>query len=354
MSAAEAGIGRAGGLGSQRRVRGPDASKLLVVRPEGPLATGRILDLGAFLSRGDVLVVNDAATWPSSFETALDRTRVEVRLAARRGTDTFRAVLFGDGDHHVPTERRGPPPEVTPGARLVARGLTFVVEAVDAASPRLVELRVESARPTAEALLLAGRPVQYAHMDDELALWDVQTLFASRPWSFEMPSATRLLSARGLAALRGRGVVVVPLTHGAGLTSTGDAALDARLPFDEPYDIPEATAEAVRAARAAGRRVVAAGTSVVRALEGSFAANGSVVAGGGTTSWLGAAGVPLHAVDAMLTGLHVPGESHFELLRAFLPQARLDAATALAAREGWVAHEFGDAMLVFRGPLLTF
>ena len=111
-----------------------------------------------------------------------------------------------------------------------------------------------------------GRPIQYSHVLSPLALWDVWTPIASVPVAFEAPSAGFVLDRRALAAMQERGIGFVTLTLAAGLSSTGDATLDARLPFDEPYRIPAATATAIRRSVNRGGRIVAIGTTVVRAL----------------------------------------------------------------------------------------
>jgi S-adenosylmethionine:tRNA ribosyltransferase-isomerase len=199
------------------------------------------------------------------------------------------------------------------------------------------------------ALYAAGRPVQYSYLTRDLALADVQTPIAGRPWAVEMPSAARTVTVSLLRALRARGVGLAALTHGAGLSATGDPILDAALPLPERYEIPDATAAAIAGTRLRGGRVVAVGTTVVRALEGSAVQNhGEVRAGAGVTDLrIGASHVPA-VVDGLLSGLHEPGSSHFELLTAFAPRAFLEGAARHAEAAGYLAHEFGDACLVLR------
>ncbi|OLD15436.1 MAG: hypothetical protein AUJ01_12175 [Acidobacteria bacterium 13_1_40CM_3_65_5] len=130
-----------------------------------------------------------------------------------------------------------------------------------------------------DGLARHGRPIQYAHVPMPLALWDVWTPIASLPAAFEPPSAGFALDWRSIRAMCERGIAFVTITHAAGISSTGDAELDRRLPFDEPYRIPEATAAAIWRTRAAGGRIVAVGTTVVRALEHAAAYDGVVRAG---------------------------------------------------------------------------
>ena len=119
----------------------------------------------------------------------------------------------------------------------------------------------------------AGAPVQYAHRAEQLPLYAVQTAYAARPWAAEMPSAGRPLTWDVLLGLRRAGVEIATLTHAAGLSSTGDAALDRALPWPERYEIPRAHGDAIARDAARGGRVIAVGTTVVRALEASGAAS---------------------------------------------------------------------------------
>lgn len=165
-----------------------------------------------------------------------------------------------------------------------------------------------------------------------------------------MPSAGRVLTSRLLREVRLHGVAVASLTHAAGLSSTGDPAVDAILPLPERYDVPPETAEAVARARSAGGRVIAAGTTVVRALEGCAAENrGRLRPGEGVTAIRVGPGFQPAIVDGLLTGMHEPGTSHFDLMQAFAPGPLLEAAHRQAESVGYLGHEFGDACLVLGG-----
>jgi S-adenosylmethionine:tRNA ribosyltransferase-isomerase len=189
--------------------------------------------------------------------------------------------------------------------------------------------------------------VQYAYLRAPLALSHVQTAYAARPWAAEAPSAGLPLTWALLQRLAAGGVSVRALTHAAGLSSTGDAALDARLPLPERYHIPQEAVDAVAEARAVGGRVIAAGTTVVRALEGAAAAaGGTLVAGEGVTDLRLGPSSRLRVVDGLLTGIHEPESSHFALLTAIAPRALLLEALAAAESEGYLGHEFGDSSLV--------
>jgi S-adenosylmethionine:tRNA ribosyltransferase-isomerase len=323
--------------------RPPAEVKLRYVGP-GPYRDLSFEALPSLLGPGDVLVLNDAATLPASLRAG----QAEVRLAGEQPDGSFRTVLFGPGDFRDRTEDRAPPPKVDAGHRFrFADDLSAVVEAISTASPRLVTLRFEqSGAALWAALYRHGRPVQYSYLREPLPLQAVQTGYAARPWASEMPSAGRPLRWPLLTRLKERGVQVHTLTHAAGLSATGDAALDAALPLPERYEIPEATVRAV----AQARRVVAVGTTVVRALEGNARANqGVLTAGAGETDLVIGPGSSLSVVDGILSGMHEPGSSHFSLLTAFAPEGLLLEAAAHAENAGYLIHELGDSTLVLPG-----
>jgi S-adenosylmethionine:tRNA ribosyltransferase-isomerase len=327
----------------------PTAShKLLHVDPtRGTHAHHRVRDLPQLLAQGDLLVVNDAATLPASFRIA--RGDAELRLVRRGETDAdWTAVLFGKGDFRTPTEERAEPPRVRVGERIELEGGTFVtVTRVDPEEPRLVDVRfASSGAELFRALYGAGKPVQYAYLAREHELWDFQNAFASRPWALEMPSAGHFLDWEMLLALKARGVGLAHLTHAAGISSTGSPELDRRFPLPERYEISARTVRAVRATREKKGRVVAVGTTVVRALEASHAVNGELVAGTGEARLLLGPGFRPKVVDGILSGMHENGTSHFALLRAFASADLLRDALVEADRAGYLQHEFGDATLL--------
>jgi S-adenosylmethionine:tRNA ribosyltransferase-isomerase len=275
-------------ISADRPVQRPLRAKLLVVDTRGEITHAPRVAFVEFLRPGDLMIANDAATLPASLrgEHVPSGGPVEVRLAGRRSlaphnVRRFSAVVFGAGDYRTRTEDRPPAPPLKPGDRLVLGPLSATVERL-LGHPRLVALRFDGPPDAIWAgLARHGRPIQYAHVPAPLALWDVWTPVAGPPVAFEPPSAGFALDWRALAALRNRGVAFGTLTHAAGLSSTGDAELDRRLPFDEPYRISPATAVAIRRARARGGRVVAVGTTVVRALEHAASGDGRVRAGDG-------------------------------------------------------------------------
>ncbi|HEX4452003.1 MAG TPA: S-adenosylmethionine:tRNA ribosyltransferase-isomerase [Kofleriaceae bacterium] len=309
------------------------AVRLVVVGPEPSLT--ELARLPELLAPGDLVVVNDAATLPASLRgTTAHDERFELRLSGPiDGTRLF-GVVMDDGDFQTRTEDRGPPPNIRAGDRIALGALSATVIAC---AGRRVEL-VVNARPDVlwAHVYASGAPIQYAHRPNALPLYAVQTAYASRPFAAEMPSAGRPLTWNVLFGLRRAGIELATLTHAAGLSSTGDAALDRALPWPERYEIPQRTLDAI----ARVRRVIAIGTTVVRALESAHEP------GAGTATLRLDGRYRPRVVDGIVSGLHVPGESHFELLSAFAPADQLERAMELAAAHGLSGHEFGDVCLV--------
>ena len=337
-------------------VQRPADAKLLIIDENGRLRHAPRHAFSDFLRRGDLVVANDAATLPASLDGSHVPTGapIEVRLAGRRSLApddvlVFTTVVFGAGDYHVRTEHRPPPPALPVGDRLVLGPLTATIEAV-LGHPRLVSIRFDGTVDRVWAgFARHGRPIQYAHVDEPLSLWDVWTVLAGVPAAFEPPSAGFVLDWRTLADLRTQGIEIATLTHAAGISSTGDAELDRRLPFDEPYDIPGATAHAVAAVRERGGRIIAIGTTVVRALEHAAGRDGVVPSGPGLATNRITADTRLRVVDALVSGVHEPGTSHYELIRALADDGTLERANSEMAARGYRIHEFGDTVMIHRG-----
>ena len=333
-------------------VQRPATAKLLVIDRRGTIEHRARSAFAQLLRPGDLVVANDAATLPASLHGTHARTggRVEVRLAGRRSLDPsevrhFSAVVFGDGDFRTRTEERAPPPLLEPGDRLELGPLLATVEC-RLNHPRLVLLRFDgSPRQIWTGLARHGKPIQYSHIRAPLALWDTWSPLAGPPVAFEPPSAGFILSWRLLAALAARGVRFATITHAAGLSSTGDPKLDALFPLDEAYRIPASTASAVNRTRAANGRIVAIGTTVVRALEHAASIDANVAAGEGLATQRIGPSSRLRVVDAILSGTHESGTSHYELLRAFAADATLRRMDHELNLHGYRTHEFGDSIL---------
>lgn len=334
-------------------IQRPADARLLIVNSRGQITNALRSSFPNLLHPGDVVIANDAATLPASLFGVHGRSRraIEVRLAGWEsvGPDEvkqFSAVIFGEGDYHTPTERRPSPPELRPGDTLKLGPLRAAVIRL-LGHPRLASIRLEGPSPRIwEVLARYGRPIQYSHIATPLAIWDSWTPIAGPPVAFEPPSAGFTLDWRTIDAIHRRGVHFATITHAAGISSTGDEELDARLPFDEPYRIPESAARSIHIARAGGGRVIAIGTTVVRALEHCVSVHGSVRKATGMACNKIGPTTELRAVDAVLSGTHEPGTTHYNLLAAFVDEPTLQRMDHILERDGYRTHEFGDSVFV--------
>jgi S-adenosylmethionine:tRNA ribosyltransferase-isomerase len=190
-----------------------------------------------------------------------------------------------------------------------------------------------------------GRPIRYGEPAEPWPIATYQTVFAIEPGSAEMPSAARGFTAELVTALVSAGVVVAPLLLHCGVSSpeAGEA------PQPERYRVPAETAALVNAARAAGRRVVAVGTTAVRALETVADARGTVHPGEGWTELVISPERAVRAVDGLITGWHEPEASHLELIAAVAGHEMIERSYATAHALGYHGHEFGDFHLVLPG-----
>lgn len=308
-----------------------DGVRMLVTdRAGGAQHDAAFRDLATFLRRGDLLVVNDSATIPAALAArgaggATFALHVSSRISAELwvAEPRERAVAAG--------ERAG----------LDDRGSVTFLAPVDAERPRLWYVLLDLPRSVDAFLTLHGRPIRYRYVTEELPLAAYQTVFARVPGSAEMPSAGRPFSARVLDDVRAAGVELAAITLHTGVSS---AERDER-PYREWFDVSATAAAAVNAARRRGGRVIAVGTTVVRALE-SAAARGVAVAANGWTDLIVTRERGASVVDALLTGFHEPQASHLDLLRAFAREDVLESAYARAIAAGYLWHEFGDVHLL--------
>jgi len=340
-------------IAAHKAIQRPPQARLLVIDTRGEFSHARRSSFVKFLNSGDLVVANNAATLPASLSGVHLRTglSLEVRLAGRASLSLedqpcFSAIVFGAGDYHLRTEDRPAPPALAPGDLISLGPLTGTVESL-LNHPRLISIRFNVPGDTFWAgLSRHGRPIQYTHIQEPLAIWDTWTSIAGPPVAFEPPSAGFVLDWRTISSLRGNGIGFATITHAAGISSTGDPDLDRRLPFDEPYEISELTARLVNETRKLGRRIIAIGTTVVRALEHSASMDGHVHAGAGLATQRIDKTTQLQVVDGILSGTHETDTSHYQLLRAFADDDTLSIANRELDAHGYRTHEFGDSVLI--------
>jgi S-adenosylmethionine:tRNA ribosyltransferase-isomerase len=320
-----------------RGLQRDEVRMLVAERATGRFADARVRDLPAVLTPGDLLVVNTSATLPAA-------------LSARRedGTvlDLHVSTPLPDSDHRLVELRREGAPfrGGAAGERLVLPDggvATLVARYVSGCRLWVAELRLPG--PLEVYLARHGRPIRYRHVPGEWPLAAYQTVYAQEPGSAEMPSAGRPLSERVITELVARGVAVAPIVLHAGVSSLEEG----ETPGPERFRVPAATARLVTATRAGGGRVVAVGTTVVRALEtAADAGDGAVVAAEGWTRVVVTPERGVRAVDALLTGWHEPESSHLKLLHAVGGPELIERSYAAALERGYLWHEFGDVHLL--------
>jgi S-adenosylmethionine:tRNA ribosyltransferase-isomerase len=310
-------------------------------RAAGEISHHALTEVPGLLLPGDLIVVNTSATMPAA-----------VAVSGTAGTAGPRDVHFStplpDGDWLV--ELRAAREQTTApygggsaGQRLELSG-GAVLTLGTRFTGRLWRARLCTA--VVPYLLRHGRPIRYSYVPRPWPIEAYQTVFGTSPGSAEMPSASRPFTAEIVTRLVARGVTFAPLTLHTGVSSLeGDED-----PYPEPFDVPPATARLVNMTRQHGGRVIALGTTVVRALETAARAPGTpgVSPAAGWTEHI-VTPDPCHrllAVDGLITGLHEPRSSHLRMLAAFAGPELLSRCYAAAIDHGYLWHEFGDLHLL--------
>jgi S-adenosylmethionine:tRNA ribosyltransferase-isomerase len=310
-----------------------DEVKLLVTaRADGTSRHRRFTDLADELRPGDLLVVNDSATVPAALEM-------------RRWEDGANVAL------HLSTQIAGTLWIVEPRTR-AREGDVFtrtdgasVTLLTPAAPPstRLWFARLDEMHDVCAYLQSHGRPIAYRYVEGRWPIEAYQTLFGRIPGSAEMPSAGRPFTGRMREALVCYGVHFASVTLHTGVAS---GEHDEAPPL-ERYTVPDASVRAIEATRRSGGRVIAVGTTVVRALESAVAFNGGVLAAtSALTDLVVSPRSGVSTVDGLLTGLHEPQATHLEMLAAFITPVRLARSYTEAVEHGYLWHEFGDVQLI--------
>src|SRR5947209_11972633 len=330
----------------RRGIRRDQVRLLVIERATGKIEHTRFDKIDSYLRQKDLLVFNSSRTLPASLRGCSCGARhgpcMEVRLAEHLPDDSWLALLLCEqGDPFGCGLREGMQIEF-------AEGLTAAVLARDANIPRLWKLHFSiSGTQLVDLIYRLGKPIRYEYVS---TLWDLdyyQTVYAKEPGSAEMPSAGRAFTWKLLLDLKRRGVDAAYIVLHAGLSSYMDDELDAQHPSSEEEYLGSATtAEKINLTRAKDGRVIAVGTTVVRALESVVDETGCVTGVHGYTRLKIDNHHRLKAVDGLLTGLHEPEASHLDLLRAFLPAERIHTAYLEAIARRYLWHEFGDLNLI--------
>lgn len=315
---------------AELRASGRDDVRMLVSNGDGEVVHAHFRELPRFLAPGDLLVLNTSGTVPAAL-TALRENGDEIALHWSTSMPAGLAVM-------EPRNVQGHAGEIL----TIPGGGEVTLLAPYRQSRRLWITKLDVPIPPLDYLQRWGRPIAYNYVQQSFPLSAYQTVFARSIGSAEMPSAGRPFTRSLLACLRRSGVQLARL-----LLHTGVASLEQHeVPYEEWYEVPLRTAELVRATRARGGRVVAVGTTVVRALESSVDASGNVVASRGWTDLVITPERGVRIVDGLLTGLHEPRATHLAMLEAIAGHDVIARAYAEALAREYLWHEFGDVHLI--------
>ena len=330
----------------ERRGIARDRVRLLVIdRDASEFIHSRFDRIIEFLDPGDLLVFNSSRTLPATLIGTVRRSKrsLEVRLAELLPDGTWLALLVAQS----PSDSTG---AIISGLTIdFGPNLSCQILEQDQRIPRLWQVRFsKSGTEFLDLVYRLGQPIRYRYLSAPWRLSYYQNVYALHPGAAEMPSAGRAFTWRLLLQLRRQGVETASITLHTGLSSYLDDELDrAHLASEEEYWISEEAADSIRQARNSGRRIVAIGTTVVRALESAAARfGGDIRACHQYTRLQITADSGLQVVNGLLTGLHEPEASHLDLLTAFVPPETIYAAYNQAIQQHYLWHEFGDLNLI--------
>jgi S-adenosylmethionine:tRNA ribosyltransferase-isomerase len=317
-----------------------DEVRLMVARRSSPrLVHTTFRHLPDFLEAGDLLVVNTSATIPAALDALDEHDRPLVVHLSTQLEDGRWVVEPRRRDAEGTHRWTGPPP-----SRRLTVGRASVVEllAPYEGSERLWIARLSLSDTTLRWLDAHGRPIRYSYVKGAWPLAAYQNVYATEPGSAEMPSAGRPLTARVITALVAKGVGVTPI-----VLHTGVASLEAgETPYPERVMVPAWTAARVESTRVDGGRVIAVGTTVVRALESAARGDGHVHELDGWTDLVVTADRAMAVVDGLVTGWHEPQTSHLQMLEAIGGRELLERSYLASVAQGYRWHEFGDSHLL--------
>ncbi len=306
----------------------------------------RFRAIGDFLTAGDVLVINTSGTMNAALHaTRADGTALELHLSTHLPADLWIVELrtfSGKSTKPFYDVRAGETLQLANGAEVTLH--VPYLHSRSSGSHRLWIATLKLPFALQDYLAQYGFPIRYSYVKEGWPSSYYQTVYATEMGSAEMPSAGRAFTPELITQLVAHGVQIAPV-----LLHTGVASLESHEPpYEEFYRVPLETARLVNTARAAGKRIIAIGTTVVRTLETVTDTDGAVHPGEGWTNLVITPARGLRAVNAMLTGLHEPCATHLAMLEALVGLEHLKVTYAEALREKYLWHEFGDVHLMLR------
>jgi S-adenosylmethionine:tRNA ribosyltransferase-isomerase len=318
-----------------------DAVRMLVAsKGDGSQVHSSFSELPRFLDEGDLVVVNTSGTLPAELDGIDgDGRPVQVHLSTQLPAGLWTVEVRRDGDAFLHAEA-GTSVELAGGG--CVRLLTPYSPGPAGIGVRLWVSLIDTPEALHAYLARYGRPIRYSYVRESYPITAYQNVYVTELGSAEMPSAGRPFTPEVLTRLVAKGIGIAPL-----LLHTGVASLEAlEPPYPEYFRVTSATAHRVNDTRRRGGRVLAVGTTVVRALESVVDEHGWVRPGDGWTQTVVSPAHPVRSIDALLTGWHEPEASHLAMLEAIAGRPILEASYAAALAEGYLWHEFGDVHLI--------
>ena len=319
----------------EARGRARDDVRLLTGRRGiGEVSHQVFRELPDLLDPGEQLVVNTSATLPAAVR--LDRLAVHFSTPLRDTPGVWLVELRRRAGKATKPYGGGCPGEWFP----LPGGATLTL--IRRHTARLWQARLNA--DVVPYLLRHGTPIRYSYVPRDWPASSYQSVFAldRRAGGAEMPSASRPFTPELVTRLVSKGVLMTPLT-----LHTGVASPEAHEPpYAERYEVPAATADLINHVHNHNGKVIAVGTTVVRALETVAGSDGTVRPGAGWTEHVVTPEGGVRAVDGLLTGLHEPRSSHLMMLTAIAGPELLERTYGAALAEGYLWHEFGDLKLL--------
>ena len=318
-----------------------DSVRMMVAhRSDRSLVHSHFSELPRFLDEGDLVVLNTSGTLAAEVDgSGPDGEPVQVHLSTELPAGLWTVEIRRDGRAFL---------EAAAGSTIGLRGggqvclLTPYSPGPSGVGVRLWVAVIETPGPLPTYLARHGRPIRYGYVQGSFPISAYQNVYATEPGSAEMPSAGRPFTPEVLTRLVAKGVGVAPL-----LLHTGVASLEANEPpYAEYFKVSSSTAHRINDARRSSCRVIAIGTTVVRALESVVDEHGRVHPGEGWTETVVSPAHPVRSIDGFLTGWHEPEASHLAMLEAIAGRPLLEDSYRAALAEGYLWHEFGDVHLI--------
>lgn len=320
-----------------------DEVRLLVTQQDGQdIFHQQFTDLPYFLTSGDILIVNNSATVAAALPIHFPNGQAaRLHLSTPLAQDEWLAEIRSVNEQQSKRWKEG---EIGQQFSLPQGGRVALLEPYYQNKEQLHLWKVRLFLPlsTLDYLGKYGRPIKYQNLDKAYPLAYYQTFFSSVPGSAEMPSAARGFTSNLVDQLLKKGVQIIPITLHTGVSSleTGEE------PYPEFVEVSALAAQQLNLAKAQGKRIVAVGTTAVRAIESATDTNGKVQTFRGHSNLFIQPGYSMKIVDGLLTGFHEPTASHLYMLQALASKTHLQKAYQAAVANEYFWHEFGDLHLI--------